>query len=133
MTYEPRVGCGAAILDDDQLLLIQRRGAPEAGHWGFPGGKVDWLEPVPDAVAREVHEELGIELTGLELLAAVDQIDPQAPAHWVALVYLTEQFAGEPKLMEPEKHLDFGWFPLDDLPEPLTAATRLALPQLLSR
>lgn len=133
MTHEPRVGCGAAILDDDKLLLIQRRGAPEAGHWGFPGGKVDWLEPVPDAVAREVKEELGIDLTGLELLTAVDQIDPKAPAHWVALVYLTERFTGEPQIMEPEKHLDVGWFPLDDLPEPLTAATRTALPQLLAR
>lgn len=133
MTKEPRIGCGAAILSNDKLLLIQRRGEPEAGHWGFPGGKVDWLEPVSEAVAREVYEELGIELTDLELLTAVDQIDPQAPAHWVALVYLTEAFTGQPRLMEPEKHLDFGWFSLDDLPEPLTTATRMALPSLLSR
>ena len=132
MSPEPRIGCGAAILQDGKLLLIQRRGEPEAGHWGFPGGKVDWLEPVPDAVTREVREELGIELTGLELLSAVDQIDRQTPAHWIALVYRAEHFTGKPTLMEPEKHTDFGWFPLDNLPEPLTTATRMALPSLLS-
>lgn len=127
---EPRVGCGAAILQEGKLLLIQRKSEPEAGHWGFPGGKVDWLEPLPDAVLREVREELGIELVAPQLLTAVDQIDAEAPAHWVALAYRAEEFTGEPTLMEPEKHHDFGWFDLNDLPEKLTAATRMALPHL---
>jgi ADP-ribose pyrophosphatase YjhB (NUDIX family) len=47
----PRLGCGAAILRAGRLLLVQRRRPPEAGHWGLPGGKVDWLETVPAAVA----------------------------------------------------------------------------------
>ncbi|GAB3843404.1 NUDIX domain-containing protein [Nesterenkonia populi] len=127
---EPRVGCGAALLQEGKLLLIQRRNEPEAGHWGFPGGKVDWLEPTPDAVVREVSEELGIELVSPELLTAVDQIDADAPAHWVALVYRAEKFTGEPTLMEPAKHHDFGWFDLNDLPDKLTTATRMTLPHL---
>lgn len=35
-TVWPRVGCGAAIVKDDQLLLVQRRRDPEAGCWGLP-------------------------------------------------------------------------------------------------
>lgn len=71
---------------------------------------------MPVAVAREVQEELGIELTGLELLCAVDQIDHERPEHWVALVHLASRFSGEPRILEPDKHLDWAWFPLEELP-----------------
>jgi 8-oxo-dGTP diphosphatase len=56
----PRVGCGAAILVDGRILLVRRTGAPEAGRWGLPGGKVDPFETVAAATAREVAEELGV-------------------------------------------------------------------------
>ena len=129
---EPRLGCGAAIVREGRLLLIQRLREPEANHWGLPGGKVDWLEPVELAVKREILEELDIRLGDIELLCVIDQIDPHKQEHWVAPVYVTGQFEGTPRLVEPEKHAAFGWFALDALPEPLTAATRAALPRLLA-
>jgi len=55
----PRAGCGAAILRDSKLLLVKRKRPPETNHW-VPGGKVDWLEPVVAAVARQIAEELGL-------------------------------------------------------------------------
>ncbi|WP_234789994.1 GNAT family N-acetyltransferase [Mycolicibacterium fortuitum] len=130
MAQEPRLGCGAAIMRDGALLLVRRRCDPEAGHWGLPGGKVDWLEPVQAAVVREIREELGIELESVQLLCVVDQIDPVKPEHWVAPVYLARQFSGEPRIVEPDKHAEWGWFRLRRLPEPLTMATRVALPHL---
>jgi ADP-ribose pyrophosphatase YjhB (NUDIX family) len=126
----PRVGCGAAILKENRLLLVQRRRAPEAGCWGLPGGKVDAFERVKEAVAREVAEELGIRITPERLLCVVDQIDEPHGEHWVAPVYRVDAFAGEPRLMEPEALSGLGWFALDDLPEPLTEATRQALAAL---
>ncbi len=131
MMPEPRVGCGAAIVSGRRLLLLQRIHAPEALHWGLPGGKVDFLEPLTAAVAREVLEELGLVIRPERLLCITDQIDAAAGTHWLAPVYLVERFEGEPRLMEPHKHAAFGWFPLDALPVPLTAATRTALPALL--
>lgn len=130
MEREPRLGCGAAIVVDDRILLIQRRHAPEALHWGLPGGKVEWLEPVTAAVAREVREELGIVIDPVRLLCLCDQIDPAAGTHWLAPVYLVDAYEGEPRVMEPDKHARLGWFPLGALPEPLTAATRMALEAL---
>jgi ADP-ribose pyrophosphatase YjhB (NUDIX family) len=127
------LGCGAIILRDDQVLLIQRRRAPEVGHWGLPGGKVDWLEPVEETVRREIREELDIGLGDLELLCVVDQIDAEAETHWVAPVYIALSHRGEPRLMEPEKHAAYGWFPLDAPPAPLTVATVVALSTMRSQ
>jgi ADP-ribose pyrophosphatase YjhB (NUDIX family) len=116
---------------DGRLLLVRRLREPEAGCWGLPGGKVDFLEPVEAAVVREISEELGIALRELRLLCVVDQIDPARGEHWVAPTYITSVFDGEPRNLEPEKHGGVGWFALDALPQPLTVATRAAVAAIL--
>jgi ADP-ribose pyrophosphatase YjhB (NUDIX family) len=122
----PRAGCGAAILRDGKLLLVRRSKDPEARCWGLPGGKIDPFEPVRTAVRREIREELGIELLDERLLCIVDLIDRAHGEHWVSPVYLAQAFTGEPRNCEPEKHSDLGWFALDALPQPLTAAAESA-------
>jgi 8-oxo-dGTP diphosphatase len=55
----------AAVLQrpDGAFLLAQRpAGKVYAGYWEFPGGKVEPGEPAAQALARELHEELGIEI-----------------------------------------------------------------------
>ena len=126
----PRVGCGAAILRDGKLLLIRRLTSPEAGCWSLPGGKVDPFETVQTAVRREIFEELGIEMVGERLLCVVDQIDRAQGDHWVAPVFLAREFKGEPEIREHQKHSDLGWFPLNDLPRPLTISAETAAQQL---
>lgn len=128
MTGTIRVGCGAFITDDQgRLLLVKRRRDPEAGHWGLPGGKVDFLEPVPDAVRREIAEELGITIVLTGLLCVVDQIDVDSASHWVNPVYRARITAGTPRLMEPDALADWGWFAIAALPGPLTLSTRVAV------
>ncbi|MBO9622482.1 MAG: NUDIX domain-containing protein [Sphingomonas sp.] len=124
---EPRVGCGAAIIVDGRILLMQRKTAPEAGCWGLPGGKIELFETAPAAVRREVREELGVDIEPLDLLCFVDQIDAATGTHWVAPVYLVERIGGKPAILEPEKHGGLGWFALDDLPAELTCATVAAV------
>jgi 8-oxo-dGTP diphosphatase len=57
------VEVAAAVLTqaDGRVLLAQRPpGKPYAGYWEFPGGKVEAGEALEAALARELHEELGI-------------------------------------------------------------------------
>jgi mutator protein MutT len=123
---QPRVGCGAAIADAaGRLLLVQRRREPEAGHWGLPGGKLDFGESVQDCIRREILEELGIVITLGPLLCVTDYRTPQA--HWVAPVHRAEIASGTPQVQEPEALAACGWFAPDDLPHPLTRATVQAL------
>jgi 8-oxo-dGTP diphosphatase len=54
----------AVIQRADGAFLLARRPAGKvyAGYWEFPGGKVEAGEPAERALARELHEELGIEV-----------------------------------------------------------------------
>jgi len=125
----PRVGCGAAIIDGQgRILLVQRRRQPEAGHWGQPGGKLDWGEPGRTCAEREIREELGIEIVAGPVLAVTDMIT--ADSHWLAVTYRADGCEGEPAIQEPEALADWGWFPLDALPSPLTQATQDAVAAL---
>jgi ADP-ribose pyrophosphatase YjhB (NUDIX family) len=124
---EPRVGCGAAIIVGGRILLLKRLTEPEAGCWGIAGGKVDLFETAADAARREAKEELGISIQTEDLLCFTDQIDRAAGTHWIAPVYVSTAFEGEPRLAEPDKHEAIGWFDLDQLPAPLTLAADSAV------
>ncbi len=53
----------AAILERDGKILLAQRPAhtDQPGMWEFAGGKVEPGESQPQALRRELHEELGIE------------------------------------------------------------------------
>src|SRR5262245_41277082 len=56
----------AAVIErpDGSFLLAQRpAGKVYAGYWEFPGGKIEAGEAPAAALARELHEELGIDVT----------------------------------------------------------------------
>jgi 8-oxo-dGTP diphosphatase len=56
------VAVGVVLRDDGAVLIGQRvPGKPYAGWWEFPGGKLEAGESVAEALARELHEELGLE------------------------------------------------------------------------
>jgi len=72
MTSRPvvDVAVGVLIRPDGRFLLASRpAGKPYAHYWEFPGGKIEPGESIARALARELHEELGI---------AIDQ-----PLPWV--------------------------------------------------
>ncbi|HEY6821990.1 MAG TPA: Nudix family hydrolase [Burkholderiales bacterium] len=59
------VEVAAAVIEraDGAFLLAQRPpGKAYEGYWEFPGGKVEAGEPAEQALARELREELGIEV-----------------------------------------------------------------------
>ncbi len=59
-----------------------------------------------------------------------EQIIEADRQHWISILYLAHNVDGEPQLTEPDKLSDFGWFPLTDLPEPLSAFTKAAIAAL---
>ena len=61
---QKRIDVAVAILqrEDGRVLLAQRpAGKPWQGYWEFPGGKIENGEDADRALARELHEELGVD------------------------------------------------------------------------
>jgi len=68
---EPRrpVDVAVGVLIDGQgrfLLTTRPPGKVYAGYWEFPGGKVEPGESIEQALRRELHEELGINIAAAQ-------------------------------------------------------------------
>jgi 8-oxo-dGTP diphosphatase len=58
-----QVAVGVIHGEQGQVLFTQRpKGKPYAGWWEFPGGKLENNETIPLALARELREELNIQI-----------------------------------------------------------------------
>jgi 8-oxo-dGTP diphosphatase len=125
---------GALVFDGADRVLLSLRGAGarnEAHHWEFPGGSVAFGETLLAAVHRELHEEHGIEIeVDGGLLCVVDHLLPNERQHWVAVAYMARHVGGTAEVREPDRCDDVGWFPLGDLPSPLTKISEICVEQL---
>ena len=97
----PRIDVVVGIVQNSagQILVNQRRpGTHLAGLWEFPGGKRHAGEGRQAALAREFHEELGIEVVTAEPLLTLRHDYPDRRVHldvWSVLEY-----SGEPRSRE---------------------------------
>jgi mutator protein MutT len=103
----------AAVIERNGCVLIcqRKRGSRHALKWEFPGGKVEPGEQLPEALARELREELAIEARIGDQLGRHDVQYPQAPLIRLHFFRVTE-FAGEPVNTEFEQ---IRWAPRDRL------------------
>lgn len=62
----------ACIITDNEgkIMLAKRALEPNKGMLDLPGGFVDPLESAEDAVRREIKEELGVQVTGMQYLTS---------------------------------------------------------------
>lgn len=123
----PQVGVGVMIIKNgNQFLLAKRRGSHGEGEYAFPGGHLEFGESFTDCAIRETQEEAGIEIKniGFQYLANIMKYGGKQYVH-VGLI--AEWDSGEPELLEPHKSEDWGWFPIDDAPEPLFEMCRLSI------
>lgn len=125
------VSAGAMVFNDKGELFLSKRNQNcknERGCWETPGGSVEFGETLEQATKREMMEEYGAEIEILEQFPAADHMIPAEKQHWVATTFLAKFKPGQvPKIMEPEKCDDIGWFPLDGLPNPLSLITQADL------
>lgn len=95
MTKLVHVAVGVIVNADGKILIAKRPlSAHQGGLWEFPGGKVDAGETIEQALVRELHEELAIDvLTSQPLI----QIRHHYPDKSVLLdVHKITQFLGTP-------------------------------------
>ena len=104
----------AAILEKDGKILIAKRKTGDelfAGLWEFPGGKVEEGETPEKCMARELKEELDIEVEVGELITSNKHKYPQGI--FELLAYRVKHISGKMVLND---HEEMKWVTADDMP-----------------
>ncbi|PIN86753.1 DNA mismatch repair protein MutT [Candidatus Woesearchaeota archaeon CG10_big_fil_rev_8_21_14_0_10_44_13] len=115
----PLVGMGVIVRKDGKVLLSRRKNAHGAGTWCFPGGHLELNETFEECAARETFEEAGIRIKNIRFITTTNDIMEDEDRHYVTIYVVADHESGEPKVMEPEKSGEWGWFSWDRLPKPL--------------
>lgn len=100
-------------------MLGKRGNVYGAGTWALPGGHLENLERVDECIMRELKEEMGIVVdpAQVKLLALSDDIQPENSTHYIHITFTVDIGDAEPRLLEPEACEEWGWFPVDAIPE----------------
>lgn len=96
----------------DFLLACRPVGKVYAGHWEFPGGKVEPGEMVYQALARELEEEMGIRVTTANPWLHKRFIYPHATVH--LNFWRVTAWEGEIEVDRPLEHQAIAWLPMGD-------------------
>lgn len=100
----------AIIVEQDRVFATQRGYGEFKGGWEFPGGKIEPGERPEAAVAREIQEELDVEIQVLELLETVEYDYPKF--HLSMDCFICEMKSGDLILKE---HEDARWLTKETL------------------
>ena len=100
----------AAIIQDEHGNYLACKRAPHkqaAGKWEFPGGKPEDGESFENALVREIHEELGVQIK------VVRQFDRTTTGE-IDLVCFVAELTGE-KPTQSTDHSEIRWVPENEL------------------
>jgi 8-oxo-dGTP diphosphatase len=101
----------ALIRQDDKFLICLRNAGDNYGNlWEFPGGKIEKNETSLDAAAREMKEELGIDVEAVKVLKMFRDEDP----YMIIDIDLVECriISGQPRALDCQK---FGFYSLEEM------------------
>lgn len=92
----------AALVDRDGRVLLARRpaGKPMAGLWEFPGGKVEEGETPEAALARELREELGVDVERSCLAPLTFASHSYEDFHLLMPLFACRKWRGRPQARE---------------------------------
>lgn len=126
MTKQVHVAVGVIYQNEGFFLTKRHEAAHQGGKWEFPGGKVESEETVAQALARELNEEVGIDILACQPLITIEH--DYGDKKVCLEVFLVDNFQGEPTAQEGQVE---GWFSLSELSELDFPAANVAIVEKL--
>lgn len=114
------------IVRDNKILLQKRKGSKLwPGYYALPAGHIDDGENQYDALIREAHEELGINIDPENIINSYVvlrrnyfKIDGKQLEPYIDYYFEIYDYIGIPKIIEKNKCAELIWANINDLPEP---------------
>lgn len=116
-SQRPKVGVAVIVIRDGTVLCGKRKNSHGHGHWGFPGGHLEYGESWEECARRENDEETGLVISNLRYGAATNDIFAEEHTHYITIFMLADYVSGEAQIKEPEKCDGWKWFTWEELPE----------------
>jgi 8-oxo-dGTP diphosphatase len=116
-TIQVAVAIIARTRDDGSIeyfLTKRHKNAHQGGKWEFPGGKVEASESVAQALARELKEEVAIEVLTCQPFMQIEHLyrGSTSNKHVTLNVFIIDNFSGEPNAQEGQEQ---AWYLLEQL------------------
>ena len=110
-------------------LLLQRRAGTgyRDGWYALPGRHLRRGEGIVECAAREVREETGLALDASQLRPAAVMPYVSDDQQGIDFIMMCDVFTGEPRIAEPDRADDLGFWPVDALPPNTLPYIRRAL------
>ena len=128
---QPRftVTAGAVVSDERGRVLLLRHVLRRGSGWGVPGGFIAAGEQPEEAVRREVREETGLELDGVELAF----VRTHRHVRQVEIIFRGRMPAAAVARLDKSFEIDRAeWFALDALPRGIDRDQRRVIARALS-
>lgn len=117
------------LFKDGEVLLSRRfKTGYHDGEYSMIAGHLDGDETVARAMARETKEEADMDIAESDLRIAhtmhricIDNLE------YIDFFLTAKKWAGEPRIMEPNKCDDISWHPLEKLPDNILPYIRFAI------
>lgn len=108
-----RVSTKALIVHEQKVFLIKEL---DDEWWSFPGGGVEYNETLPEALQRELHEELTLEKQDITLLPEILHFGIGAVVEKIPMANVFYRVDVTIDKIEPTKEVvSSGWFSLDEI------------------
>jgi len=114
----PKVGVAVIVIKDSNVLLGKRINSHGSGTWQFPGGHLEFGEPIEDCAKRELFEETGLTIQNIRSGPYTNDIFKIEQKHYITLFVIADYDSGVLTVKEPKKCEKWEWFSWSQLPEP---------------
>ncbi len=99
-----------------RLLLVQRKHEPYQGSWALPGGYIEMDEDLPEAAARELAEETGLEDVPLEQLQTFGKPGRDPRGRTITVAYFGIAGKNRQQVNAADDAAQAQWFDIHNLP-----------------
>lgn len=102
------------VFNKNKILLLQRaKDDSLGGFWDLPGGNLEFLEEMEQAMKREVKEESGLVIRRLKKVGMKEIVVKDNEKHFLVFIYSAEAKSNKVKLSL--EHQNFKWVDRNEL------------------